>query len=82
MTAESKYALVDKVNEKKYNFKLTDALKRAKDAKSKLLEGQTFYSTSKISLDSELFKRIILSSGGKVFETSTQLSLPTVKIFV
>jgi hypothetical protein len=68
------------VNEKKYNFRLSDALKKARDAKSKSLEGQTFYSTSRVqSLD--ILKRVVMSSGGKVNETSTQYFLHTANSF-
>jgi hypothetical protein len=62
--ATDKYRLVDPVNEKKWKFKLTDALKRAKV--KKLFSGMIFYVTNKVPLDKKLLKNVVSAHGGQV----------------
>lgn len=72
---EENYALQDPENEKKYGFKLSDALQRARDNGRKLFAGKMFYVTPKVPIDTKLLKNIITAGGGQV---STQT--PTVRI--
>lgn len=58
--------LSDPVNEKKWNFKLADALKRAKANKGQLFADKVFYVTNKVPLDKKLLKNVILAHGGQV----------------
>ncbi|KAI0682501.1 hypothetical protein BC835DRAFT_1399674 [Cytidiella melzeri] len=62
-------------NEKKYGFKLADALKRARANKGKLLEGKTFYMTKNVPVEAKLMKNVVTAGGGQF---STQV--PTVRI--
>jgi diaminopimelate decarboxylase len=64
-TAEADYLLVDEEGEKKFGFKLADALRRARHAEKKLLDGHTFYITSKVD-NIDLLTKVIKSAGGKV----------------
>jgi hypothetical protein len=64
--AIDKYGLADPVNEKKWNFKLADALKRAKANKGLLFAGKVFYVTNKVPLDKKLLKNVISAHGGQV----------------
>jgi hypothetical protein len=66
--ATDKYVLTDRVNEKKWGFKLTDALKRAKAKKGQLFAGITFYVTNKVSVDKKLLKKVVSAHGGQVSE--------------
>ncbi|KAI0246563.1 hypothetical protein BJV78DRAFT_1253485 [Lactifluus subvellereus] len=61
-----KYVLSDPVNEKKWNFKLADALKRAKANKGQLFAGKIFYVTNKVPLDKKLLKNVISAHGGQI----------------
>ncbi|RPD54429.1 hypothetical protein L226DRAFT_493972 [Lentinus tigrinus ALCF2SS1-7] len=72
---ESQYAVQDEETEKKYNFNLADALKRAKQNAGKLFGGITFYVTPKVPVDSKLLKNVVAANGGQL---STQT--PTVRI--
>jgi mediator of DNA damage checkpoint protein 1 len=63
LTAEKDYALDDPETEGKFKFKLADALRRAREAKQKLLEGHTFYLTGQVPV---LIELITASAGGKV----------------
>lgn len=54
------------MNEKKWGFKLTDALKRAKAKKGQLFSGITFYVTSKVPVDKKLLKNVVSAHGGQV----------------
>ena len=66
--AETEYLLVDKEGEAKFGFKLSEALRRARLAEKKLLEGHLFYITPKVLSEpnGELLKKVITSAGGKV----------------
>jgi hypothetical protein len=64
--ATDKYALKDPVNEKKWGFKLADALKRAKAKKGQLFSGIVFHVTSKVPVDKKLLKNVISANGGQV----------------
>ena len=63
--AEDDYLLVDEEGEKKFGFKLSDALRRARIAEKKLLDGHTFYITPKVE-NVDLLSKTIKSAGGKV----------------
>ena len=56
----------DEETEKKYNFNLADALKRAKQNAGKLFAGMTFYVTPKIPVDVKLLKNVVTANGGQV----------------
>lgn len=64
--AESDYALNDSVSEKKYGFKLSDALDRAKANGGKLFAGKTFYVTSRVPVEFKLLKNVVSAGGGHV----------------
>ncbi|KAL5518345.1 ESC4 [Sanghuangporus vaninii] len=72
-----KYFLKDPEGEKKYKFKLVDALRRAQSSETKLLEGHTFYFTKSLHRNEKFttYKNIIHSAGGKVVQQN-----PTVRI--
>jgi len=74
---EEVYFLQDPENEKKYNFKLMDAIHRAQQnrAGGGVFASKTFYVTPKVSIDMKLLKNIVAAGGGQV---STQL--PTARI--
>ncbi|KAG8714575.1 hypothetical protein FRC08_011723 [Ceratobasidium sp. 394] len=61
---ESDYMLKDPENEKKYQFSLTESIKRIKDNGGKLLEGHTFYLTEKLGVELKALQRVIEASGG------------------
>jgi len=61
-----KYALVDPASEKKWKFKLKDALKRAKAKKGRLFAGKIFYVTNKVPLDKKLLKNVVSAHGGQL----------------
>lgn len=58
--------LKDEVGEKKYNFKLAQALRRAESNNGKLLKGKTFYVTPKVAIDKKLLKNVVNACGGRV----------------
>jgi hypothetical protein len=74
--AVDKYVLADPVNEKKWNFKLADALKRARENKGQLFAGKVFYVTNRVPLDKKLLKNVISAHGGQVssHHSATNLS--------
>ncbi|KAF8210360.1 hypothetical protein K438DRAFT_1809538 [Mycena galopus ATCC 62051] len=72
---EGDYILRDKVNEKKWNFRLADAMERVRESGGKLFENKTFYVTAGVSVDTKLLKTVVAAQGGKLM-TST----PTVRI--
>ncbi|KAK7057115.1 hypothetical protein R3P38DRAFT_1161363 [Favolaschia claudopus] len=72
---ESNYILRDKTNEKKWNFRLADAIERVKEVRGKLFEGKTFYVTSKVSIDRKLLKTVVGAQGGKVMTSN-----PTIRV--
>ncbi|KAJ6593982.1 hypothetical protein B0H19DRAFT_920627 [Mycena capillaripes] len=72
---EEDYILRDKVSERKWNFRLVDAMTRAKEVGGKLFENKTFYVTSRVPVDTKLLKTVVTIQGGKI---STQT--PTVRI--
>jgi hypothetical protein len=65
-TAEEKYLLQDSKNEKKYAFKLSDALRRAKAVGGRLFDKTTFYVTPKVPVDVKLLKNVVNAGGGQV----------------
>ncbi|KAH9952632.1 hypothetical protein BC827DRAFT_1274339 [Russula dissimulans] len=71
----NKYALSDPINEKKWKFKLTDALKRAKANKGQLFAGKVFYVTNKVPLDKKLLKNVVSAHGGQLRQQN-----PTVRM--
>lgn len=75
VAAEKDFLLKDEAGEKKYGFKLAQALRRAKANRGKLLEGKTFYVTPKVAVDKKLLKHVVNACGGQV---STQS--PSVRI--
>lgn len=64
--AEESYLLRDKANERRFNFKLGDALTRAKELNGKLFAGQTFYVTPKVPVETKLLKNVVTACGGQV----------------
>jgi hypothetical protein len=66
LTAEDDHLLEDVDNEEKYNFKLTDALRRAKKTRGRLFAGHTFYVTPKVPVDLKLLRNVVISGGGQV----------------
>ncbi|KAJ7251513.1 hypothetical protein B0H12DRAFT_1119330 [Mycena haematopus] len=72
---EEDYILSDKANEKKWNFRLADAIKRAKQTGGKLFENKSFYVTKGVPVDRKLLKTVVTAQGGKLL-TQT----PTVRI--
>ncbi|KAH9915024.1 uncharacterized protein BXZ73DRAFT_106335 [Epithele typhae] len=75
LLAEDQFAVKDGDTEKKYDFKLTDALKFAKKNAGKLFKGMTFYVTPKVPVETKLLKNVVTANGGTL---STQS--PTVRI--
>lgn len=64
--AEADYMIKDEETEKKYNFVLADALKRARRNAGKLFAGITFYVTSKVPVETKLLKNVVTANGGQV----------------
>jgi hypothetical protein len=64
--AEAEFALDDTENEKRYGYKLADALARAKTSGRKLFEGKAFYVTPKVPVDAKLLKAVVTAGGGQV----------------
>lgn len=58
--------LQDTKNEQKFNFKLADALRRAKTVGGHLFDGMTFYVTPKVPVDIKLLKNVVSAGGGQV----------------
>ncbi|KAJ7783264.1 hypothetical protein B0H16DRAFT_1357900 [Mycena metata] len=75
LLSEDDYILVDKEIEKKWKFRLPEAMARAKEVGGKLFENKSFYITPKVSVDTKLLKNVVTSQGGKLL-TQT----PTVRI--
>ncbi|KAL4242530.1 hypothetical protein ABKN59_011898 [Abortiporus biennis] len=73
--AEDDYLLNDPDNEKKFGFKLSEALDRARKNPGRLFAGITFYVTTKVPVDAKLLKNVVSSAGGLVLTTT-----PTVRI--
>ncbi|KIP02673.1 hypothetical protein PHLGIDRAFT_111799 [Phlebiopsis gigantea 11061_1 CR5-6] len=72
---EKDYILKDPDNEKRYHYKLADALSRAHKKGRKLFEGKTFYVTPKVPVDAKLLKAVITAGGGQFSSQN-----PTVRI--
>jgi hypothetical protein len=60
------YLLQDRAGEKRWGFKLADALERAKAAERKIFHGYIFYVTKTVQLDFDVIQRVVDSAGGKV----------------
>lgn len=58
--------LQDTQNEKKFNFKLSDALRRAKAGGGGVFDKQVFYVTPKVPVDIKLLKAVVVAGGGQV----------------
>lgn len=72
--AEEKYMLQDIQNEKKFNFKLSDALRRAKAGRDGVFSKHVFYVTPKVPVDIKLLKAVVTAGGGQVsFSLSVHL---------
>lgn len=65
---ETDFLISDPESERKWNFKLSASLERAKreDGGEGLLKGMTFYVTPKVEIDLKLLKAVITSAGGQV----------------
>jgi mediator of DNA damage checkpoint protein 1 len=78
--AEENYALADPANEKKFGFKLSEALIRAKSSNGRLFSKKVFYVTPKVPVDIKLLRNVVTACGGQVIILSTLhvwlLSLP------
>ncbi|KAI0033880.1 hypothetical protein K488DRAFT_46775 [Vararia minispora EC-137] len=59
------FRLKDRETEKKFRFRLSEALRRARENEGQLFEDMTFYITQKIPVDMKLLKNVILAHGGK-----------------
>lgn len=64
--AEDDYLLHDENNEKKYHFKLADALRRARTVGWKLFDKKVFYVTPKVPVDIKILKNVVTAGGGQV----------------
>ncbi|KAG9311151.1 hypothetical protein JVU11DRAFT_8217 [Chiua virens] len=75
---ENNYLLSDDAAEKKWSFKLSDAMVYAKGPEGgpNLFQKMTFYLTPNIPVDAKLLKNVVLAGGGQVRITIT----PTVRI--
>lgn len=58
----------DKINERKFDFVLADALLRAKELKGTLFSKMVFYVTPKVPVDIKLLKNVVTACGGQVFD--------------
>ena len=58
------YLLVDPVGEEKQNFKLNDAVSRAKNHRGRLLHGMSIYCTEPVKGGFDTYKAIIEANGG------------------
>jgi hypothetical protein len=63
---EEEYFLQDPENEKKYDFKLLDAIGRAKQTGGGVFANKMFYVTPKVPIDMKLLKNIVIAAGGQV----------------
>lgn len=70
-----RYFLVDSQNEAKYNFKLSQALRRANENGGKLFAGMVFYVTPKVNVDKKLLKNVVAAHGGQI-----RIQPPTARI--
>lgn len=70
---ETDFLISDPESERKWNFKLSTSLERAKreDGGEGLLKGMTFYVTPKVEIDLKLLKAVIASAGGQVRRIDT-----------
>ena len=64
--AEDDYILEDPANETKYDFKLSDALSRAKETGGRPFIKKIFYVTPKVPVDMKLLKNVVTACGGQV----------------
>lgn len=60
------YLLQDPAGEKRWGFKLADALQRVGASERKIFHGCTFYVTKSVQLEYEVIQRVVDSAGGKV----------------
>lgn len=60
------YLLQDPAGEKRWGFKLADALQRVGASERKIFHGYTFYVTKSVQLEYEVIQRVVDSAGGKV----------------
>ncbi len=65
-SGEEEFALKHRTSEKKYGFKLLDAIERSKANSGKVFAGKTFYLTPKVLVDSKLLKNVVTAGGGQV----------------
>ncbi|KAI0318294.1 hypothetical protein OF83DRAFT_1116811 [Amylostereum chailletii] len=72
---DREYSLTDPVNEKKWGFKLAEALHRAKENGGRIFGGMSFYITPKVKLDKKLMKNVITAHGGQL-----RAQTPTVRM--
>ncbi|KAG1736678.1 BRCT domain-containing protein, partial [Suillus paluster] len=74
---ETDFLISDPESERKWNFKLSTSLERAKreDCGEGLLKGMSFYVTPKVDIDLKLLKAVVASAGGQI-----QTAKPTVRI--
>ncbi|KZW04352.1 hypothetical protein EXIGLDRAFT_635858 [Exidia glandulosa HHB12029] len=66
LVPEGGYILRHPASEKKYNVKLSDALRRARENKAALFKGCTFYVTDYAVADHDLIKAVVKAGGGEV----------------
>lgn len=64
------YPLVDTDGEKRWGFRLADALTRAALAERRIFHGYTFYVTKNVTPIFEVVLRVAESAGGKVCSTA------------
>ncbi|KAG0699519.1 hypothetical protein DFH29DRAFT_1070645 [Suillus ampliporus] len=74
---ETDFQISDPESERKWSFKLSTSLVRAKreDGGENLLKGMSFYVTPKVDIDLKLLKAVVASAGGQI-----QTVKPTVRI--
>lgn len=72
---EDDFLLHDPEHERKFGFKLDEALERARENGGKLFSGMTFYITPRVPVETKLLKNVIAAGGGKVGSGT-----PTVRI--
>lgn len=64
--APDKFLLSDRANEKKWDFKLTEAIERAKAKGGQIFKGVGFYVTQKVAIDKKLLRSVVEAHGGFV----------------
>lgn len=66
--APENFLLSDPANEKKWKFKLVDAVKRAKQNKGQIFKGLGFYVTTRVlqGMEKNLLKNVVEAHGGWV----------------